>query len=177
MAHFEVREKGHFKVRGKLPPCAIHGWSAVKDCPRPEAGLTPNVRHYNSGACICRSQIYMKRAKIQCMFKAPFLWATINSPSEVDLWRQRRKMHVVQVFHTRTEPHTFAGFNHAQNVQIYIVCRDHPSFKRSIICIWTALTIKTETLSIIKWRGHVTVFSSVLKRWLCGKPYRDQTIK
>jgi len=42
-------------------------------------------------------------------------------------------MHVVQVFHTRTEPHAFAGFNHAQNVQIYIVCRDHPSFKRSII--------------------------------------------
>jgi len=30
----------------------------------------------------------MKRAKIQCMFKAPFLCTTINSPSEVDLWRR-----------------------------------------------------------------------------------------
>ena len=29
-------------------------------------------------------------------------------------------MHVVEVFHTRFEPHTFAGFNHAQNVQMYI---------------------------------------------------------
>ena len=28
-----------------------------------------------------------------------------------------RKIHVVQVFHTRTEPYIFAGFNHAQNVQ------------------------------------------------------------
>jgi len=46
-----------------------------------------------------------------------------------------RKKHVVQVFHTRTEPYIFAGFNHAQNVQIYIVYRDHPSFKQSIICI------------------------------------------
>ena len=110
MAHFEVRGKGHFEVRGKLPPCAIHDWSAVEDCPRPEAGSAPNVRQYNSGACICWSQICMKHAKIQCMLKAPFFWATINSPSEVDLWRQRRKMHVVQVFHTRTEPHTFAGF-------------------------------------------------------------------
>ena len=60
-------------------------------------------------------------------------------------------MHVVQVFRTRTEPHTFAGFNHAQIVQICIVCTDHPSFKRSIICIWTALTIRAETLAIIKW--------------------------
>ena len=46
-----------------------------------------------------------------------------------------RKMHVVQVFHRRTELYIFAGFNHAQNVQICIVYRDHPSFKRSIICI------------------------------------------
>jgi len=148
MAHSEVRGKGHFEVREKSPPCAIHGWSAVEDCPRPEAGSAPNVRQYNSGACIWWSQIYMKRAKIQCMFKAPFLWATINSPIEVDLWRQRRKMHVAQVFHTRTEPHTFARFNHAQNVQICIVCRDNPSFKRSIICIWTVLTIRAETLAI-----------------------------
>ena len=133
-----------FEVRGKLPPSAIHGWSAVEDCPRPEAGSAPNVRQYNSGACIYWSQICIKRAKIQCMFKAPFLWATIDSPSEVDLWRRRKKMHVVQVFHTRTEPHIFAGLNHAQNVQIYMVYRDHPSFKQSIICIWTALTIRAE---------------------------------
>ena len=116
MAHFEVRGKGHFEVRGKLPPCAIHGmvdqrWRTARDQRRVQRRMLDN-----SGACICGSQIYMKRAKIQCMFKAPFLWATINSPSEVDLWRRRRKIHVVQVFHTRTEPHTFAGFNHAQNL-------------------------------------------------------------
>jgi len=33
--------------------------------------------------------------------------------SYLDLWRRRRKMHVVQVFYTRTEPHAFAGFNYA----------------------------------------------------------------
>ena len=132
MAHFEVRGKEHFEVRGKLPPCAIHGWSAVEDCPRPDSGSALNVRQYNSGACICWSQICMKCAKIQCVFKAPFLWATINSPSEVDVWRRRRKMHVVRVFHTRTEPHTFAGFNLAQNMQIYIVYRDHPLFKHVV---------------------------------------------
>ena len=27
-----------------------HGWSAVEDCPRPEAGSAPNIRQYNSGA-------------------------------------------------------------------------------------------------------------------------------
>ena len=53
-----------------------------------------------------------------------------------------RKMHVVQVFRTRTEPYTFAGFNHAQNVQICIVYRDHPSFKKSIICILVATVSK-----------------------------------
>jgi len=68
-----------------------HGWSAVEDCPRPEAGSAPNVRQYYSGACMCWSQICMKRAKIQCMFKVPFLWATIYSPSEVDLWRRRER--------------------------------------------------------------------------------------
>jgi len=50
-----------------------HGWSAVEDYPRPEAGSAPNVRQHNSGACICWSQIFIKRAKIQYMFKAPFL--------------------------------------------------------------------------------------------------------
>ena len=35
MAHFEVGGKGHFEVRGKLPPCAIHGmvdqrWKAAR---------------------------------------------------------------------------------------------------------------------------------------------------
>ena len=25
MAHIEVRGKGHFEVRGKFAPCAIHG--------------------------------------------------------------------------------------------------------------------------------------------------------
>jgi len=147
----------HLKGPIVLPPCAIHGWSAVEDCSRPEAGSAPNVRQYNPGAYICWSQIYMKRAKIQCMFKSPFLWATINSPSEVDLWRRRRKVHVVQVFRTRTEPHAFAGFNHAKYVKTYIVCRDLPSFKRpsfvseqTIICIWTALTLRAETLAIIK---------------------------
>jgi len=109
----------------EMPPCAIHGWSSVEDCPRPEAGSAPNVRQNNWGACICWSQIWMKRAKMQCTFKAPFLWATINSPSEVDLWRRRRKMHVVQVFHTRTKPHTFAGFNHAQNVSMVCALATH----------------------------------------------------
>jgi len=33
--------------------------------------------------------------------------------SYLDLWRQRRKIDVVQVFYTRTEPHAYAGFNHA----------------------------------------------------------------
>jgi len=74
------------------------GWSAVEDCPRPEAGSAPNVRQCNSGACLCWSQICMKRAKIQCMFKAPFLWATINSPSEVDLWRRRDRCMMCRCF-------------------------------------------------------------------------------
>ena len=67
-------------------------------------------------------------------------------------------MHVVQVFHTRTEPHTVAGFNHAQNVQIYV---DHPSFKQSIICVWTALTIRAETLAIIKCSKEVRSWTEI----------------
>ena len=130
-----------------------HGWSAVEDCPRPEAGSAPNVRQHNSGACIYWSQICMKRAKIQCMFKAPFLWATINSPSEVDLWRRRERCMLCRFFTLELKPYIFAGFNHTQNVQMCIVYRDHPSFKQSIICIWPALTIyiRAETLAIIKW--------------------------
>jgi len=36
MAQFEVRAKGHFEVRGKLSPCAIHGivdhqWKTARD--------------------------------------------------------------------------------------------------------------------------------------------------
>jgi len=77
----------HLKGPIVLPPCAIHGWSAVEDCPRPEAGSAQNVRQHNSGACICLSQICMKRAKIRCMFWTPFLWGTINSPSEVFVLR------------------------------------------------------------------------------------------
>jgi len=54
MAHFEVRAKGHFEVRGKLPPCAIHGMVISGGrLPEPEAGSAPNVRQYNSGAFIC----------------------------------------------------------------------------------------------------------------------------
>ena len=117
-----------------------HGWSAVEDWPRPEAGSAPNVRQYNSGTCICWSQICMKRAKIQCMSKAPFLWATINSPSEVDLWRRRERCMLCRCFTLELNRIPFAGFNHVQNVQICIVYRDHPSLKQSIICLWTALT-------------------------------------
>ena len=75
-----------------------YGWSVVEDCPRPEAGSAPIVRQYKSGAYICWSQIYMKRAKIQCMFQAPFLWATIDSPSEVDLWRRRERCMLSRCF-------------------------------------------------------------------------------
>jgi len=39
-------------------------------------------------------------------------------------------MRVVQVLDSRTEPYAYAEFNCASNVQICIVCRDHPSFKR-----------------------------------------------
>ena len=46
-------------------------------------GSALNARQYNSVACICWSQICMKRAKIRCTFEAPFLRATINSPSKV----------------------------------------------------------------------------------------------
>jgi len=76
---------------------------------------------------MCWSQICMKRAKIQCMFKAPFLGTTFNSPWAVDLWRRRRKMHVVQVFHNRTEPYIFAGLNHAD-----IHCIQRPPFVQTI---------------------------------------------
>jgi len=75
-----------------------YGWSVVEDCPRPEAGSAPIVRQYKSGAYICWSQIYMKRAKIQFIFKAPFLGATINSPSEVDLWRRRERCMLCRCF-------------------------------------------------------------------------------
>jgi len=76
-------------------------------------------------------------------------------------------MHVLQVFHTRTEPHTFAGFNHEHYVQIYIVYRDHPLFKRSIICIWTALTARAETLAIIKWSKEARSWTEICTCCAC----------
>jgi len=53
--------------------------------------------------------------------------------SYLDLWRQRRKMRVVQVLDTRTEPHAYVNFNCASNAHICIVCRDRPVFKRPSI--------------------------------------------
>jgi len=89
MAHFEIRGKGHFEVRGKLPSCAIHGWSAVEDCPRPEAGSAPNVRQYNSGACICWSVTYYRIVRMQ---HAPRCYLSQHAPrcyllhNRTDLW-------------------------------------------------------------------------------------------
>jgi len=48
MAHFEVREEGHFQVRGKLPPCAIHGMvdqrcKTARDQRRFQARMLDNI--------------------------------------------------------------------------------------------------------------------------------------
>jgi len=48
MAHIEVRGKGHFEFRGKLPPCAIHGmvdqrWKTVRDQRRVQRRMLHNI--------------------------------------------------------------------------------------------------------------------------------------
>ena len=67
-------------------------------------------------------------------------WSIIGC-SYLDLRRQRRKIRVVQVLDTRIEPHAHAEFNCASNVQICIVCMDHPSFKRP-----------TFVTTVVEWR-------------------------
>jgi len=44
----EVRGKGHFEVRGKLPPCAIHGmvdqrWKTARDQRRVQRRMLDNI--------------------------------------------------------------------------------------------------------------------------------------
>ena len=145
----------HFEVRGKLPPCAIHGmvdqrWRTARDQRRVQRRMLDN-----SGACICGSQIYMKRAKIQCMFKAPFLWATINSPSEVDLWRRRERCMLCRLCRCLTLELNCMSF---PGSIMHKMCRyalhtettlrsNNPSFVSEQR--WPF--IRAETLAIIKW--------------------------
>ena len=61
-------------------------------------------------------------------------------------------------------------------IKICIVYRDHPSFKQSIICIWTALTMRTETLAIIKWSKEARSWTEICTCRACMSPRRHHFV-
>jgi len=80
---------------------------------------------------------------MQCVCWTPFIWVTINGPSETWLFvfgsaeTAQKDACCVQMLDTRPELHACAELNCALSVQICIVCTNHLLFKRpSFIHQW-----------------------------------------
>ena len=129
----------HLKGPIILPPCAIHTMvdqrcRTAKDQRRVQRRMLGNRIEAHAYPELTYAWSVQKCGA--CNQRPLFEWPsivhlyTIIGCSYLDLWRQPRKMRLVQVLDTRIEQHAYADFSCASNVHICIVRRDHPSFKR-----------------------------------------------